>query len=123
MRPDASAGPSTSPLGVMAVGYNWTCTACGAANAAGTDTCRRCGSNAITSAHEIETGVNTHSRPPLTAADRVLIVSVVIPAGAGVALLRIFSPPDVTWWVGVGLLTTSFIVLCAKKLLRGRHDP
>jgi hypothetical protein len=107
----------------MAVGYNWTCTACGAANVAGTDICRQCGSNAITSAHEIETGVNTHRRLPLSAAERVLTILAAIPAVAGAALFWVFSPPEVIWWVGVGLLATSFIALGAIKLLRGQHDP
>src|SRR5690348_7884733 len=38
--------PSTSPLGLMTIDYNWTCTACGVADAEGTDICRQCGNNA-----------------------------------------------------------------------------
>ena len=118
-----ACGPSTSPLGVMAVGYNWTCTACGAANAAGTDICRQCGSNAVTSALEIETGANTRRRQQLSAAQKALAALVMIPGIAGVALLWVFNPPDVAWWVGAGLLAACFIVIGITKLLRGRHDP
>jgi hypothetical protein len=42
----------------MAISYNWTCTACGAANAAGSDICCECGSNAVTSAFEINKAAN-----------------------------------------------------------------
>jgi hypothetical protein len=42
----------------MTIGYNWTCTACGAPNAAGTDICCQCRSNAVTSAFEIQKGAN-----------------------------------------------------------------
>ena len=119
-----SSGPSTSPLGVMAVGYNWTCTACGAANAAGADICRQCGSNAITSALEMETGANTQRRPPLGAAERALILVAGISAVTGVALFRIFDPPELTWWVGLGLLAACVVLLvplpfCAAYLLWG----
>jgi len=37
----------------MTISYNWTCTACGAPNAAGSDICCQCRSNAVTSAFEI----------------------------------------------------------------------
>ena len=38
----------------MAIAYNWTCSACGVTNAAGTDQCHACGHSAVTSAAEIE---------------------------------------------------------------------
>jgi hypothetical protein len=118
--PASARGPSASPLGVMAIGYNWTCTACGAANAAGTDTCRQCGSNAITSVFEIETGANARRGPPLSAAERFLATLLGTAAFSGAALLWIFNPPDTAWWVGVALFAATFILLGAVKLLRGR---
>jgi hypothetical protein len=113
-----SAGPSTSPLGVMAIGSNWTCTACGATNAAGTDTCRQCGSNAVTSAFEIETGQNTR-RPTLSSAERVLALLVTVVAASGVGLLWVFNPPDTAWWVGAGMVAAILILVGAAKLLKG----
>jgi hypothetical protein len=119
----SARGPSPLPLGVMAVGYNWTCTACGAANAAGTDICRQCGSNAITSAHEIEIGANTRRRPPLTAMQKALTVLSAITGVPGAFLFWIFSPPEPIWLVGLGLLGISFMLLGAMKVRGGRHDP
>jgi len=107
----------------MAIDYNWTCTACGAANASGTDSCRQCGSNAVTSALEIETGTNTRRHPQLSTAERALALLGAISATVGVALLRVFNPPEVIWWVGAGLLAAPFVYLGARKLLRGHHDP
>ena len=107
----------------MASSYNWTCTACGATNAGGTDICRQCGSSAITSAVEIETGTNTHRGPPLGAAERALKLLVVISAVTGAALFWVFNPLEVIWWVGIGLLAASCILLGGMKLLRLRHDP
>ena len=112
-------GPSASPLGVMAIGYNWTCTACGAANAAGTNICRQCGSNAVTSAFEIETGENAR-RPPLSTAERLLVLLFSAVVILGAALLWVFNPPDTAWWVGVGLVAAVFILGGVGKLLRGR---
>jgi hypothetical protein len=112
-------GPSTSPLDVMAIGYNWTCTACGAANATGTDTCRQCGSNAITSASEIETGTNARREPSLSVAERFLVGLLGVVAVAGAALFWIFNPLEVAWWVGIGLFVAALILSGAVRLLRG----
>jgi hypothetical protein len=73
----------------------------------------------MTSAVGIETGENTRTSPPRSAAERALI----IPAAAGAALFWIFNPSEAAWWVGVGLLAASLISVCAVQLLRGRHDP
>jgi hypothetical protein len=102
----------------MAISYNWTCTACGSSNAAGTEICRQCGSNAITSAFEIQAGTNTR-RPPFSRAATLLVMLLGTAALSGNALLWIFNPPDTTWWIGIGLFASIFVALGAVKLLRG----
>jgi hypothetical protein len=103
----------------MAIGYNWTCTACGATNGAGTNICRLCASNAVTSAFEIQTGANTR-RPPLSTSERLLVLLCSMVAFSGAALLWVFNPPDTAWWMGVGILAAVLILGGGAKLLRGR---
>jgi hypothetical protein len=106
-------------LGVVSIGYSWACTACGAANSADTETCRRCGSNAITSAFEIETGTNTQRGPKLSLAATSLVI---LAGGAlvmGSTLLWIFNPPDTAWWVGLGLFIAIFVLAGVAKLIGG----
>jgi uncharacterized membrane protein YvbJ len=87
----------------MANSYNWTCTACGAANAAGTDICRQCGSNAVTSASAIESGANKYRAPPLSPAKKVLLFCCITAVIAGVMLFRITSNTKL-FLLGLGLI-------------------
>jgi hypothetical protein len=114
-------GPSTSPLDVMAVGYNWVCTVCGATNASGTTTCASCGSDAVVSAAQIEArakagGTDPIRRQPLTVAQLL----VAIPAFAGSALLGITSPPSAFWFVGAALLGVTFLAVVVFGLVKRR---
>jgi hypothetical protein len=93
----------------MAISYNWTCTACGATNAAGTDICRQCGSKAITSAFEIEAGVNSKRRPPLSTAKKIILVCSVTAMFVGVFLVRVFSNATL-FLAGLSLIAVGLIV-------------
>ena len=104
----------------MTIGYNWTCTACGVGNPTGTDICRKCGSNAVTSAVDIEIGSNTRRDPPLSVAERLSLLLLSIVFIAGVALLEIFNPSETAWWIGVGLVSAGLILGGAGKWLRRR---
>ena len=103
----------------MAIDYAWTCTVCGAANAAGTDACHLCGCPAITSGRKAIAWVKGDRSTPLSAAERFLVALLSIMVISGPALLWIFNPPDVAWWVGVGILAATLILLGVVKLLRG----
>ena len=54
-------------LGVMAIGYVWSCTFCGGSNASGTDTCASCGRSAITRGIDVEIARGkAPRRPPMS---------------------------------------------------------
>jgi hypothetical protein len=115
-------GPSTSPLDVMAIGYNWTCTACGATNAAGTNRCGTCGGGAVISAAQIQTQAAGPSSVLARAngAKKFLIVSSLIAFIAGLAMERASIPPMTIWYVGVGLMVVSGILLALMAAQQSR---
>src|SRR5262249_15959386 len=88
----------------MAIDYDWTCNTCGGGNAAGTDTCGSCGRTAMA------------PTTPLTGAQMLgrsfLFVAMVVVR----FLLLGFSPPDLAWWVGVGITAAFLILLGLLKL-------
>ena len=89
----------------MAINYTWTCTACGAANSAGTDSCEKCHSNAITSG--IELGMQSTSLP-LSNAKRFLIGFSLSAILVGILLERVSVPPMFIWYLGIGLAVLGF---------------
>ena len=113
-RPSLSAVGCLDKLGAMAIPYNWTCTACGATNAAGIDVCSHCGSNAVTSAFDIETGANKRRTPPFSLGERLVSAALLL----GYALFLIFNPPQTAWWVGIGLFAAAFALMCVARWLR-----
>src|ERR1700733_12683914 len=96
----------------MAIGYNWVCTACGATNAEGTSKCATCGSNAITSAFEIEQRASLKpvselpsvNAPPLNKFRRFILGTCIVMVLIGVFLERPTVPPMLAWYIGVGLM-------------------
>ena len=100
----------------MAIDYNWTCTACGAMNAAGTNICGQCASNAVTSSLEIDTGANTTRRPPLSTAQRTILVCSGTALFVGIFVVRVFSSPAL-FAAGLGLIVLGLIVGGAARVL------
>jgi hypothetical protein len=97
----------------MAISYNWTCTACGATNPAGTTSCGTCGANAIIAAVEI--GVR-----PLGRAKRLALGCCLAAIVVGIVLERGTVPPDVIWYMGVGLAAFGGISLGVMAALQRR---
>jgi hypothetical protein len=114
------AGPlrAVRPRGVMAIGYDWTCTACGAPNAAGTASCRTCGCPAMTSGFESDAWRKGDRSPPLSTPKRVLLLCWCIALVTGVSLERATVPPDTVWYLGISLTALCLIVPQAIAGLR-----
>jgi hypothetical protein len=107
----------------MAIAYKWTCSACGASNAAGTDKCARCGINAITSTAEIERQrqgkPELPKAPPLPQPKRFVAGLAGVATLAGVAMERFTAPPMLYWYIGMGLAVGGGLTVFA--MLRGRN--
>jgi hypothetical protein len=116
----------------MAIAYDWTCSACGAANRAGIDACSRCGGNAITSAAEIERRKAPQSASPLEPQTsplrqpyKFIAACGFIAAIAGFALERFTFPPSTVWYAGISLIVGGGIVVVAMLAVqkrRSQHD-
>lgn len=100
----------------MAITYDWTCTACGAANAAGVDVCTKCGSNAITSAEEIEQRAKgppaeSPKYPPLPQTQKFLAACCLFAVLAGAILERFTFPPMTVWYISIALMVAGGLPL------------
>lgn len=93
--------------------YNWVCTACGATNPAGTDTCVACRSDAVVSASAIQKHTAAQDKDPcsIPPPDRHRLLFFVVHClvtGAG-ALMILLAPRE----VGGGYFFLSLFVLIA----------
>ncbi len=113
----------------MAISYNWTCTACSATNAAGTDHCGKCGADAVISASEIEARANGHlgatvvssTSPPLGKAKRFILYCCIVAMVVGVLLERVSIPPMFIWYLGWGLMAVGGLPLCVMVAVQKRQ--
>ena len=123
MRPGAARGPSASPLGVMAIKYNWVCTACGATNAAGTDRCASCKSPAVVSAMDLisRSATTKLNPPPLPKSLRV--AAYVGPIIAGLTMLTFHPQESGEWYLGAALLLILIGPNVAVALVKRLYDP
>jgi hypothetical protein len=92
----------------MAIGYNWLCTACGAANVAGTSSCVACGCPAVTSAFEAESWARGNHRKPLNLLQRFILLFWGAAFVAGAVIEAATFPPDIAWFTGIALM-----IVCA----------
>lgn len=115
----------------MAINYIWTCTACGAANAAGADTCHKCDCPAIISGAEASACISGAEasawakgdrRPGLGPAQKFFILVLILVPGSGPPLLWIFSPPEMGWWIGLVICSAFLILLGVVKLFSLQNE-
>jgi hypothetical protein len=100
----------------MAIAYNWTCTACGVANVAGVDVCAKCGSNAITSAEEIDQRAKGKPAalpkyPPLPQPQKFLAACCLFAVIVGAILERFTFPPMTVWYASIALMVAGGVPL------------
>jgi predicted ATP-dependent serine protease len=107
----------------MAIDYSWTCTACGATNSAGTGSCGACGSNAITSAAELESRAKGHvgvnDGPPLGTGRKITLAISITAAVAGAIVLRAawdeISLLTGACLIGVGLIPLGLMAVLTRR--------
>ena len=102
----------------MVIAYNWTCSACGNANAAGSDVCAKCGINAVTSAEDIERHKQgavapTAQAPAMRQPHRFLAAGAGLVAIAGAVLERFTFPTMALWYVSLVLMAGGVLALWA----------
>jgi hypothetical protein len=107
----------------MAIKYNWTCTACGTTNAAGTDFCVSCKLPAVVSAADLASRTIQVSKTTTPVSMPLRIAAHVVPIVAGIAML-LFAPHGIG---GSYLVTALLLILIgpniAVAVLKRLHDP
>ena len=88
----------------MAIDYNWVCNSCGATNLANTEICHACTRPAL--------GPSSH----LSGRERLLVALILVPVVSATALMWIFNPPDVAWWVGAAVNALGLTLIGVLKL-------
>jgi hypothetical protein len=107
----------------MSIDYDWTCSVCGAFNAAGTTNCCLCGTSASNSAWS-----ESYRWPSPSAAGNSILMWCGIAVGGGLFLARSFldriewpiKTIPFAWYLGGGCITLAVIVLWAKGALQRR---